>query len=101
MATKTRHNDIIIKRNENGKRYYKTILYPEISYSEMDIYIQGKSTDRLDLLAYQYYGDVNKWWIIAHANKIKGSLNINKNMQIRIPMNLDKILADYKKINSR
>ena len=27
-----------------------------------------KESDRLDLLAYKYYGDPKKWWLICDAN---------------------------------
>ena len=27
-----------------------------------------KESDRLDLLAYKYYGDAKKWWLICDAN---------------------------------
>jgi hypothetical protein len=88
-----------IKLNKNNKRVYQIPMYPEIFPSNMDIYIQSKETDRMDLLARKYYGDVNLWWIIAHANKIKGSLFLPKDTQIWIPMNINKILEDYKSMN--
>ena len=87
------------KKREDNKRVFKSIIYPEIESSELDIYVLGKQTDRLDLLAYEYYNDVNKWWIIAHANKIKGSLFLPIDTQITIPMNLEKIMKDFKKLN--
>ena len=87
------------KLSNNDKRIYKTIIYPEIRISDIDIYISGKSTDRLDLLAYEYYNDSTLWWIIAHANKIKGSMYIPDDTQLRIPMNVTQILLDLKRIN--
>ena len=87
------------KKRDDNKRVFKSIIYPEIESSIMDIYITTKQTDRLDLLAFEYYNDVNKWWIIAHANKIKGSLFLPMDTQIVIPMNLEKITQDFKKLN--
>jgi len=83
----------------SGKRVLRTVIYPTIKESDSDIYIQARQTDRLDMLAYEYYGDVTKWWIIAHANKIKGSLYLPQDTQIRIPMDLSTIISDYKKLN--
>jgi hypothetical protein len=85
--------------SSSGKRVLGTVLYPEIELSDTDIYVQSKDSDRLDLLAFRYYKDVNLWWIIAHANKIKGTFYTGTDKQLRIPMNLQKILNDYYKLN--
>lgn len=89
-----------IKKNSDGKKVYRTVLYPEIKLSDFDEYIFAVQGDRLDLLAYKYYGDSTKWWIIAHANKIKGTLYLPKDAQLVIPMKIDKILQDYQELNS-
>ena len=94
--------DIQERIREDKKRYYKNIEYPNIPVSSNDIYILSKSTDRLDLLANDYYGDSNAWWIISKANpdKIKrDSLFLNPGLQIRIPMNISDIYDTFYKIN--
>jgi hypothetical protein len=53
------------KFNKTNKRVYGTIIYPKIERHETDIYIDVISEDRVDNLAYQYYGDVTLWWIMA------------------------------------
>lgn len=90
----------IIKKLDSGKRVYKTILYPVIAESGSDIFVFGKQNDRLDLLARKYYGDVNRWWIIAHANKIKGTFFLPEDIQLRIPMDINTIMNDYMELNS-
>ena len=43
--------------------------------------------ERLDLLAYRFYGDASKWWIIASANGLgKGTLFVPENTTVRIPI---------------
>jgi len=74
------------KKLNDGTTVYKSILYPEITESSTDLYIFTKQGDRLDLLAAKYYNDVTQWWIIAHTNKIKGTLSVPLNTQLRIPM---------------
>ena len=69
---------------KNGTSYYKKTLYKGIPESEDDIYVITQSGDRLDLLAYQYYGDTSLWWYIAKANNLN-KMNIEDNIQIRIP----------------
>ena len=87
---------------EDDKLYYKNLEYPSIPVSADDLYIISKSTDRLDLLANDYYGDSNAWWIILKANpdKIKrDSFFLNPGLQIRIPMNIREIYDNFDKIN--
>ena len=70
MPNKLRN--IKIKRDQVTKnRYYKNIEYPEIPIAENDVYIISKGTDRLDLLANDYYNDVKLWWVISKANPNK------------------------------
>lgn len=88
------------KKLKSGKNVYKTIFYPIISESDGDIFIFTKQGDRLDLLAYKYYNDATKWWIIAHANKIKGTMIVPLNTQFRIPMDLSAITNDLLKLNT-
>jgi nucleoid-associated protein YgaU len=88
-----------IKRDANGKTVYKSILYPKIRTSADDIFIMVKETDRLDLLADKYYGDVTMWWIIAQANHIKNTFYVTPGTQIRIPTNTDIIISDTNDLN--
>jgi len=101
MAEKLRN--IKIKRDQITKnRYYKNIEYPEIPLSENDVYIVSKSTDRLDLLAKDYYNDIRLWWVISKANpnKVKrDSFFINPGQQIRIPSDVEAIYNLFEKIN--
>ena len=66
-----RYNDIRQIRNTNefvgtiGDRYYRTVYYPEVVASETDIYVETEFGDRLDRLAFQFYGDVTLYWIIT------------------------------------
>ena len=51
--------NIRIKKNSEGKRYYKPLKYPDIPLSPNDIYITTTIGDRLDNLAHQFYNDVS------------------------------------------
>lgn len=75
----------IINNNE-GKRRYSTLYYPPIPKKGSDNYIFSKQSDRLDLLAYQYYGDSRYWVIIAKANKLfNPTLRIPVGTRLRLP----------------
>jgi hypothetical protein len=88
-------------RDEDRRfRKYNSTLYPKIELDDSDIYIQSVDGDRLDLLASQYYDDVNLWWVIAQANHIgKGTMNILPGTQLRIPQNLSQLFSDLETIN--
>ena len=99
----SRLRKIKINRDQTTQnRYYKNIEYPEIPVSSNDIYIISKATDRLDLLANDYYGDVRYWWVISKANpdKVKrDSFFINPGLQIRIPSNVENIYNVFLNLN--
>ena len=89
-------------KTSKGKRYYKSIKYPEIPILDEDLYIISIVGDRVDNLARQYYGDSNLWWIISSANSeiIKGgSFVIKPGLEIRIPSNQINVLEDYNTLN--
>jgi nucleoid-associated protein YgaU len=72
------------------KRRYETLYYPPFERQASDIFIITKSSDRLDLLAFDYYGDTRYWVIIAKANKLaNGSIRIPVGTRLRIPYPLD------------
>ena len=93
-------SNIAIDKSKRNSRVYLSLYYPEIALSNSDVYIIANESDRLDLLAQQYYGDVNYWWIIAHANQISGTFFLNPGDQIRIPMDISAIIQAFKKINN-
>jgi hypothetical protein len=85
----------------DGKRVYKSVIYPKISDNASDIYIITNETMFLDSLAFKYYKDVSLWWVIALANNLgKGRLSVPAGLQIKIPGNILKILDDFALINS-
>lgn len=96
-----RYNNIEILKNDNGKRFLKSIKYPIIKPHIDDIYIIGGIDDRLDNLANTYYNDSTKWWVIARANGIGlGDLNVPIGMQLVIPSQIDDIVTEYEGLNN-
>jgi nucleoid-associated protein YgaU len=81
-----RYQDLAITKDSNGRRKFVTTFVPFFDKSDNDIYVITDPSDRLDLLANQFYGDSTAWPIIASANSIGlGSLNIESGKQLRIP----------------
>jgi hypothetical protein len=76
--------------------------YPEIPKDVNDIYVITTEGDRLDLLAQQFYGDTNLYWIIASGNPDiipQNSLFIPVGAEIRIPYNISLVQSLYNTIN--
>lgn len=95
------YSDILIDEDKKFRKL-KSTLYPKIEQQDDDIIITTVFGDRLDLLAFRYYGDVTLWWIIAQSNNIgKGTLNITPGIKLRIPQNIDKIFSDLEDINKQ
>ena len=94
--------NIRIKRNEEGKRYYKPLRYPKIPLSANDIYVITTIGDRLDSLAYQFYNDIELWWVISTANPDqirRDSFNLTPGLEIRIPSNISLIVKAFENLN--
>ena len=101
MANILKNIKIKIDRDTKN-RYFKNIEYPSIPINPNDIYIVTTTTDRLDLLANDYYNDPQLWWVISRANPGKVSRDsffINPGVQIRIPQNIERIYNSYKELN--
>lgn len=88
----------IPKKFRKDKRYYKHVKYPVPPLSFDDIYITTTSGDRLDLLAHQFYKNVDFWWIIATANIDvirRDSYNLKGGLELRIPMDITSMIRDF------
>ena len=95
-----RYDKIEILKTDNGKRYRKTVKYPEMPRTSRDTYIISIQGDRLDNLAYKYYNDSRLWWILARANNLgKGDLTVPIGIQLRIPAEYIKIYDEYIELN--
>ena len=80
---------------------FRSTVYTSIPHSENDIYIITRDSDRLDLLAGQYYEDVTLWWVIATANNLgKGTLVVPPGLQIRIPNDIEAVVTAFDEFNA-
>jgi hypothetical protein len=91
----------VIKYQATGSEYYVNNIYPEIPPTNDDNYIITVLGDRLDLLAFDFYGDSTFWWVIASANALPGdSLVVEPGTQLRIPVDLANAINNYKVTNA-
>ena len=93
----------IVTSQDNPKRRYINVKYPEIKPDFNDIYVYTTQGDRYDLLAQTYYNDSTLWWVISRANPSLpyDSVFPTAGAQIRIPSptRIPTILSDYDTLN--
>lgn len=63
---------------------YDTTIYDVVPEKNDDIFIITQEGDRLDSLAFTFYGNAHLWWYIARANNLK-SMNVPAETSLRIP----------------
>lgn len=97
-----RYADTQTYKTSTGIRYQGVTRYPEIPNSENDVYVITTDGDRLDNLAYQFYGDSTLYWIIASANpdQIYNLLYPVLGSQLRIPFPVDQIINSFNTLNN-
>ena len=97
----SRYNNLpVLKEGQNTKRYIKAPKYPEIPFSDLDVYIESVYGDRLDVISFDYYKSVDHYWVLLVANNLPGdSIFVKPGTQLRIPSDLEGILADYESLN--
>ena len=96
-----RYNNAQIKKDKDGKRYYKPTIVPNIPIKDSDIFVYPIYGDRFETIAQRYYNDSTLWWIIAKANELsKGQISPDPLKKLRIPIEIDDILESVEKSNS-
>ncbi len=96
-----RYENIETYTTNDGKIIYLPTKYPSVVPSNEDFYIITQATDRLDLIASDFFGDSTLWWVIAMANDLPGdSLFTTPGFQLRIPGNLDNAIQEFNALNS-
>ena len=79
-------------------RYFLPTIVPQIPLSDSDIFIRPVVGERFDSLAQKFYGDSSLWWIIAKANNLSnGSIVLDSEKKIRIPINIQVILSNLER----
>jgi|TARA_B100000925_G_C22008552_1_gene474900 hypothetical protein len=94
MADRYKNNEV--QKLKDGRRVYRTKIYPNIPKKDSDIYVATQTGDRLDTLAYQFYGDSTLWWIIATANNLHDApISVPDGTILRIPKDYLNIINQF------
>ncbi len=84
----------------DGKKVYKSTIYPTVLPQASDLLVIANETDYLDTLAQKYYNDPTLWWIIASVNNVgKGRMSVTPGTQLRIPSDVYSIINEFKALN--
>lgn len=79
-------NIIKVTNTLSGKKYYSTLVPSAIPQDVFQFSVVTRAGERFDNLAYRYYNDASKWWIIAKANNlVDGSIFIPPGTKLIIP----------------
>jgi len=76
----------MIRKERPSINFFGTTLYSKVPQSDSDIYITTQEGDRLDTLAFQFYGNQHMWWFIARTNNLK-TINVPAGTSLRISQN--------------
>ena len=83
----------------SGSVIYAPTFYPPSVNQGDDYYIIVGEGDRLDNIAFDFYGDPKLWWVIASENNLPGdSLYIpgpDCGKQLKIPATAEGVQARY------
>ena len=81
--TKIKRKSLLPKQKKSVLSY-DTTLYLRVPETNGDLHLISVEGDRLDNLAFQFYGDASLWWYIAKANNLK-FMTIPTGTSLRIP----------------
>ncbi len=81
----SRYNWSVYYVDPKGGDFYGTRQPLKLREDVSDLFHVVSDSDRIDLIAYRYYGDVRLWWIIAELNNILNPLEILPGTILRIP----------------
>jgi hypothetical protein len=93
MATYSRYKSFI---GDDGS--VKEVPFIRIPNRSSDKYAYwNRTSSRMDLISYQYYGNPNYGWLILQANPTLPSLEfmIGEGERVRVPFPLDLAIAQY------
>ena len=89
--TKITRKSLLPKQKKNVLSY-ETTLYQRINETNGDLHIISTEGDRLDNLAFQFYGDPSLWWYIAKANNLT-AMNVPVGKSLVIPESADSAIG--------
>lgn len=96
----SRYQIIGTSKTETGKTIYNQVYYPELGSQEEDYYIITSTQDRYDLIAMDFWGNENLWWVLPTINNLEcDSMFPPIGIQLFIPKNIESFQNKFQQIN--
>lgn len=84
----------------NGYLFWDNTEYPDIPFADQDTYIQltDQQAKRIDLVAFDQYGDSNLMWILMLANDklLPNDFLVGETIRVPVKTTIDTILKNAK-----
>jgi nucleoid-associated protein YgaU len=89
IASNSRYaQSVVVPIVFNGKSRQTIVSSEQIPFVIQYTFHQVTSNERIDNIAFQFYGDATRWWVIADANpEILDWSTITEGTLIRVPVN--------------
>ena len=89
----------IRKDKDTEVQFLSRTKYPVIEEQDTDVKIIAKYGDNLTKLAFDYYGDVDLYWIIARRNKFTNTIYRVIGQELYIPTDISEAISELNKLN--
>ena len=89
----------IRKDKDTEVQFLSRTKYPVIEEQDTDVKIIAKYGDNLTKLAFDYYGDVDLYWIIARRNKFTNTIYPVICQELYIPTDISEAISELNKLN--
>ena len=89
----------IRKDKDTEVQFLSRTKYPVIEEQDTDVKIIEKYGDNLTKLAFDYYGDVDLYWIIARRNKFTNTIYPVIGQELYIPTDISEAISELNKLN--
>lgn len=88
------------KKRIDGKRQYRSFVFPTFEERSDDIVIEINGATKLDVVANNFFDDPTLWWVIAVYNNInEPSLYVKDRQYLRIPNDIQTVYSKIKELN--
>lgn len=83
----SRYSKLRLIQGSSDKPYHEVVNpTPDVSALDCELFqVTGIYVNRLDLIAFKFYGDATLWWFLAKQNHIDDPLKVPNNTVLQIP----------------
>jgi hypothetical protein len=91
------YKDLFDDKNISSIKQYTTYDFNKLrdidKYNISYIFHRVQPFERIENIAYKYYGDVQYWWVVCYTNRIANPMKISLGQSLKIYYPIDSILG--------